>query len=156
MKNTGPSRRSVLGASGLLLIFSFFFPYWEALLASGSRADGLELQIYLTHAGGALREQLTAPEKLLRLEHSTAAAAGLALVLLLVAAALAERPWTFLLCLPALLLPAVVGADAAGYLAGCEAQLELRPGAGVFIAGGAAALLAAAMLRELWKISRRA
>jgi hypothetical protein len=156
MKNTGPSRRSVLGASGLLLIFSFFFPYWEALLASDSRADGLELLIYVTHAGGPLREQLAAPEELLRLEHSTAAAAALALVLLLAAAALAQRPWAFLLCVPAMLLPAAVGADAAGYFAGCGTQLVARPGAGAFIAGGAAALLAAAVLREFWKISRRA
>lgn len=156
MKNTGPSTRSVLGAGGLLLIFSFFFPYWEASLANSSQAGALQLSIYVTHSGGPLCERL-APGNLSRLENSTTAAAVLALTLLALAMALAARPAALLLCVPAMLLPAVVCADAAGILTaaaggspGVSAELATRLGTGAFIAWGAAALLAGAALRELW------
>jgi hypothetical protein len=158
MKNTGPSIRSALGASGLLLIFSFFFPYWEALVATSSQADALQLSIYVSHASGPLLERLPAPDDLLRLVNSTTAAAGLALTLLALAIAFARRPWALLLCLPILMLPAVVGADAseflaasAGVLPDLPGKLATRLGTGAFIAWGAAALLIGAALRELCK-----
>lgn len=161
MKNTGPSIRSALGASGLLLIFSFFFPYWEALVATSSQAHALQLSIYVSHASGPLLERLPAPDDLLRLVHSTAAAAGLSLALLALAAAFAQRPWALLLCLPAMLLPAAVSADAAGFVAayagrppgGVPVELTARLGTGAFIACGAAALLAGAALCEIRKFA---
>lgn len=154
MKITGPSMRSVLGASGLLLIFSFFFPYWEALLVNGSQADALQVTLYVNHVDGPLCERVAADD-LRRLESSTTAAAVVTVVLLVLAIALARRPWSLLLCLPAILLPAVVCADFAGFrVAGYTGELVARPGAGAFIAWGAAALLIGGGLRELWGIWR--
>jgi hypothetical protein len=160
MKNTGPPyRRSVLGASGLVLVISFFFPYWEALLVNGNQADELQLAVYVTHCSGPLCDRMAPPEDLARLETSNVAAAGLSLVLLALATALAQRSWALLLCLPAILLPAAVCADAAGFLVssacgappGCGGGLVARLGAGSYIASAAALVLASAALREVWK-----
>jgi hypothetical protein len=154
MKNTDPSKRSVLGASGLLLIVSFFFPYSEVLLATSSQAEAPQLSIYVSHASGPLLARLPATAGLSRLVDSTTAAAGLAVGLLALSAALAARPWAMLLRLPAMLLPAVVCADAAGFLAACEPpELTARLGAGAFVAWGVAALLAGTAFSEIWKFS---
>jgi hypothetical protein len=164
MRHTGHTAvRSLLGASSLLLILSFFFPYWEALPASGNQATGVELAFYLTHSGGPLAGRLAAPEILSRLQYSAAAAAGVALALLALAAVLADRPWVALLSLPAMLLPAAIRADALPFLASAEAgmttgslgQLVVRTGTGAIVAWIVAALLAAALLLVLRNIAAR-
>lgn len=163
MKNASHStRRSLLAASALLLILSFFFPYVEALQASSGQAPSVQLAIYPTHSRGPLREQPAMAESLPRLEHSAFTAGGVALALLLLAIVFAKRPWASLLCLPAMLLPAVICADASdllaarcGRAAACEGEVAARAGAGAHIAWGAAALLAMALLLQLWRHAAR-
>lgn len=159
MKNASLStRRSLLAASALLLILSFFFPYVEALQASSGQAPSVQLAIYPTHSRGPLREQLAMAESWPRLEHSAFTAGGVALTLLLLAILFAKRPWASLLCLPAMLLPATICADASNLLAArcgraaaCEGEVAARAGTGAHIAWGAAALLAMALLLQLWR-----
>ena len=159
MKNASLStRRSLLAASALLLILSFFFPYVEALQASSGQARSVQLAIYPTHSRGPLREQLAMAESWPRLEHSAFTAGGVALTLLLLAILFAKSPWASLLCLPAMLLPAAICADASdllaarcGRAAACEGEVAARAGTGAHIAWGAAALLAMALLLQLWR-----
>lgn len=103
----------LLGASGLLLVISIFLPYWKMTLMAPQYPGGLQVQAYLSHLEGDVREidglnhyiGMRPLEEAAQLEREMSIAAVIAIALLALAAVYIHNKWAAFLALPAMLFP---------------------------------------------------
>ncbi|MEP7010481.1 MAG: hypothetical protein ABJC13_09185 [Acidobacteriota bacterium] len=134
-RRLNPAATGTLVAAAVLLIVSYWLPYWQIELVTRAQPQGVKLISYLGRLDGALPEVLSAAgwpgdgqgEDLAALERSL----SLALVVvvgLLLTAAYGRRRWTALLAVPAICFPFIVVADTARWLVSILATLSPVPG----------------------------
>ncbi len=103
----------LLGLSGLLLVISIFLPYWKMTLMAPQYPGGLQVQAYLSHLEGDVREidglnhyiGMRPLEEAAQLEREMSIAAVIAIALLALAAVYIHNKWAAFLALPAMLFP---------------------------------------------------
>jgi copper chaperone NosL len=108
-----------LAGAAILLIISVFMPYWSLVLHAPQYPQGLLVHAFLNHLEGDVQEidglnhyiGMRPLDKAAQFEKSISIFAISALALLVLAAAFIHSPWSALLALPAILLPAVFLAD---------------------------------------------
>jgi hypothetical protein len=108
-----------LAAGAMLIIVSIFLPYWSLVLHAPQYPQGLVVHAYLSHLEGDVREidglnhyiGMRPLAEAAQLEKSISIFAIAALTLLVLAAIFIHSPWSALLALPAILLPAVFLVD---------------------------------------------
>jgi hypothetical protein len=108
-----------LAAGAILIIISIFLPYWSLVLHAPQYPQGLVVNAYLSHLEGDVREidglnhyiGMRPLAEAAQLEKSISIFAIAALALLVLAAIFIHSPWSALLALPAILLPAVFLGD---------------------------------------------
>jgi copper chaperone NosL len=108
-----------LGAAALLLVASVFLPYWRMTLLAPQYPGGLQVEAYLDHLQGDVREidglnhyiGMRPLGEAAAMERSMSIAAVTVIALLVVAAIYIHNRWAALLALPALLFPAIFLAD---------------------------------------------
>jgi len=119
--------------SGLLLVISIFFPYWQLEVATPGHPQPLRLDAYLNHVEGDVEEieaidppLAIRPTEAVRLERSLSIALVVTISLLVAAAVLIHNRLAALLSLPAILYPIVYLADLSTWLSEIAAS---RPAA---------------------------
>jgi copper chaperone NosL len=108
-----------LAGAAILLIISVFMPYWSLVLHAPQYPQGLLVHAFLNHLEGDVQEidglnhyiGMRPLDEAAQFEKSISIFAISALALLVLAAAFIHSPWSALLALPAILLPAVFLAD---------------------------------------------
>lgn len=108
-----------LVVAAILVAVSIFLPYWSLVLHAPQYPGGLVVNAYLNHLEGDVREidglnhyiGMRPLGEAAQLERSISIFAIGALTLLVLAAVFVHSPWSALLTLPAILLPAVFLAD---------------------------------------------
>ncbi|HVS02637.1 MAG TPA: cytochrome C [Thermoanaerobaculia bacterium] len=109
----------LLGAAGLLLVISIFLPYWKMRLLAPQYPGGLEVQAYLNHLEGDVREidglnhyiGMRPLGGAAQLERELSIAAVAAIALLAIAAIWIHNQYAALLSLPAAVFPFAFLAD---------------------------------------------
>ena len=102
-----------LGLAGLLLVISIFLPYWRMTLLAPQYPGGLEVEAYLNHLEGDVREidglnhyiGMRPLNEAAQLERELSIAAVAVIALLALAAVYIHNQWAALLSLPAMLFP---------------------------------------------------
>lgn len=102
-----------LGLAGLLLVISIFLPYWKMTLLAPQYPGGLEVQAYLSHLEGDVREidglnhyiGMRPLGEAAQLERSLSIAAVTVIALLALAAVYIHNQYAAYLALPAMLFP---------------------------------------------------
>ena len=108
-----------LVGGAVLIIVSIFLPYWSLVLHAPQYPQGLVVHAYLSHLEGDVTEidglnhyiGMRPLGEAAQLEKSISIFAVGALILPILAAIFIHSPWSALLALPAILLPAVFLAD---------------------------------------------
>ncbi|HEX9926408.1 MAG TPA: cytochrome C [Anaerolineae bacterium] len=108
-----------LAGAAILLIISIFLPYWSLVLHAPQYPKGLVVNAYVNHLEGDVREidglnhyiGMRPLGEAAQLERSISIFAISALGLLVLAGVFIHSPWSALLSLPAILLPAVFLGD---------------------------------------------
>jgi hypothetical protein len=108
-----------LVAAAVLIIVSIFLPYWSLVLHAPQYPQGLVVHAYLDRLEGDVQEidglnhyiGMRPLGEAAQLEKSISIFAIVALALLVLAAIFIHSPWSALLALPAILLPAVFLVD---------------------------------------------
>lgn len=108
-----------LGGAAILIIVSIFLPYWSLVLHAPQYPQGLVVHAFLNHLEGDVQEidglnhyiGMRPLGEAAQFEKSISIFAIGALGLLVLAAIFIHSPWSALLTLPAILLPAVFLAD---------------------------------------------
>ncbi|GAB4528253.1 MAG: hypothetical protein Kow0063_04280 [Anaerolineae bacterium] len=108
-----------LGCAAILILISIFLPYWSLVLHAPQYPEGLVVHAYLNRLEGDVREidglnhyiGMRPLGEAAQLEKSISIFAIVALALLVMGAMFIHSPWSALLTLPAILLPAVFLAD---------------------------------------------
>ena len=108
-----------LAGGAVLILVSIFLPYWSLVLHAPQYPQGLIVHAYLSHLEGDVTEidglnhyiGMRPLGEAAQLEKSISIFAVGALILLILAAIFIHSPWSALLALPAILLPAVFLAD---------------------------------------------
>ena len=106
---------SCFAGAAILIIISIFLPYWSLVLHAPQYPKGLVVHAYVNHMDGDVQEidglnhyiGMRPLAEAAQLEKSISVFAIGALALLVLAAVLIHSPWSALLALPAILLPAV-------------------------------------------------
>jgi hypothetical protein len=105
--------------AAVLIIVSIFLPYWSLVLHAPQYPQGLVVHAYLDRLEGDVQEidglnhyiGMRPLSEAAQLEKSISIFAIVALALLVLAAIFIHSPWSALLALPAILLPAVFLVD---------------------------------------------
>jgi hypothetical protein len=108
-----------LAGAAVLIIISVFLPYWSLVLHAPQYPQGLVVHAFLNRLEGDVREidglnhyiGMRPLDEAAQFEKSISIFAIGALALLVLAATFIHSPWSGLLALPAILLPAVFLAD---------------------------------------------
>jgi copper chaperone NosL len=108
-----------LAGAAILIIISVFMPYWSLVLHAPQYPQGLVVHAFLNHLDGDVREidglnhyiGMRPLDEAAQFEKSISIFAIGALALLVLAATFIHSPWSALLALPAILLPAAFLAD---------------------------------------------
>ncbi len=108
-----------LVGAAVLIIVSIFLPYWSLVLHAPQYPQGLVVHAYLDRLEGDVQEidglnhyiGMRPLSEAAQLEKSISIFAIVALALLVLAAIFIHSPWSALLALPAILLPAVFLVD---------------------------------------------
>ncbi len=109
----------LLAGATILMIGSIFLPYWSLVLHAPQYPQGLVVHAYLNHLEGDVSEidglnhyiGMRPLGEAAQFEKSISIFAIGALTLLVLAAVFVHSPWSALLSMPAILLPAVFLAD---------------------------------------------
>jgi hypothetical protein len=123
-----------LAGAAILVIISIFLPYWSLVLHAPQYPKGLVVNAYVNHLEGDVREidglnhyiGMRPLGEAAQLEKSISIFAIGALGLLVLAAVFIHSPWSALLTLPAVLLPAVFLADLYFWLSNFGQNLDPR------------------------------
>jgi len=108
-----------LVGAAILIVGSFFVPYWSLVLHAPQYPRGLVVHAYLSRLEGDMQEidglnhyiGMRPLNEAAQLEKSISIFAVVALALLVVGAVFIHSPWSALLTLPAILLPAAFLGD---------------------------------------------
>jgi hypothetical protein len=121
-----------IGAAGLLLMVSILLPYWHLRLNAPQYPKGLYVHAYLNRLEGDVGEidglnhyiGMRPLAEAATLERSLSIIAVAALALLLLGAVFIHNRWAALLCLPAVLYPAIFLGDLQFWLASFGTNLD--------------------------------
>lgn len=127
--------RATLAVAALMLVVSYWLPYWQIQVVTPAHPEGVRFVSYLGRLDGPLPQILAAAgwpggradQDPVALERSLSLAMAVVVGLLLTAATLRSR-WRALLAVPAICFPIIVVADTARWLVAILATLSPESG----------------------------